>query len=128
MRYLIVCGVLFFAASVDAAPKTSPRPPRPGIFEKKASSGFVVDGVKFHSMQEWRDSKQYGNMLMLREVDKALEDFNDIYSYRNMSRNDGFSILKRYNKDRTTYGLYSARQQYITTTKSEMGWNNFPRK
>lgn len=102
MRTASLIAILFFTSILQAAP----RAPRPGIFERTVNSYFVVDGVKYHSVEQWKKSKNYKNMLLLREVEYALETFDEVHSYHNLSRGHDLDVIRQYNSNRTFYELY----------------------
>ena len=104
MRFLVASFVMLFCSSAFAG-------------------SFVVDGVRFNSIKEWRSSRYYDNMVL----ERALDEFDIKYSYRNLSKENDLDILRRYNSDRTTYGLRSGRSQIHETTKQIMGWKSFPK-
>lgn len=108
MRYLIFALALWFSTTAMAGPKTL----RP--------VGFVVDGVHFSSIEEWRNSQQYFNMVLLRDVGEKLDDFNTAIDVQ--ASVPDLRLIKRYNKDRTVFGLNHLTKEYEKGAKTTMGW------
>lgn len=101
----LICLILFFSSNLYAV--FTPPSPGPGFWVHKPNYGFVFDGKRFTSINQWKQSQEYKNMVMFRDLDESLEVLEEKHSYYNMSEKDQLQILKRYNLNRTMYGLRS---------------------
>lgn len=98
------------------------RSPLPRITRsmKNTGSGFVVDGQKFKSIKDWKDSKEYNNMKIMQGMDEYLSPIED----KTNTLNDQYNmrIIKRFNKDRTT-----ANMNYALDSRALRGWRFYGR-
>jgi hypothetical protein len=113
-------AVLVWSSTLVMAADKIPHPPRPGLFEKRSTSGFIVDGKKFKSIQEWRNSSEYRIMVDMRNIDSGLEGV-DAISDKMMASHDN-KVLKQFNANRTLFQLNHLTKEYRDGAKRTMGW------
>lgn len=83
-------------------------------------SGFVYEGVQFSSIEEWRHSRQYSNMLFMREFNEKMDALDA--QTAEISNAIDMKLLKRFNKNRTTFGINHLTKEYEDGARATMGW------
>ncbi len=112
MKYLIFACALWFSTAALAQ----------GPVIKNPRSGFVHEGVWFRSIEEWRGSRQHTNMVMMHEIDEKLEAVDRITDQ--IASAPDARLLKRYNKNRTTFDINHLTKDYENGAKATMGWKH----